>query len=51
MRNREPKVDSKGRVAIMDRRVRNPYLEKSCARKNKIVYLLYNRTMGNNNNH
>jgi hypothetical protein len=26
--NPEPKVDSKGRVTIMDGRVRNPYLEK-----------------------
>jgi hypothetical protein len=25
--NPEPKVDSKGRVTIMDGRVRNPYLE------------------------
>jgi hypothetical protein len=27
MRNPKPKVDSKGRVTIMNGRVRNPYLE------------------------
>jgi hypothetical protein len=35
----------------MDGRVRNPYLEKSYARKNKTVYLLYDQTKWNNNNH
>ena len=39
MRNPEPKVDSEGRVTIMDGRVRNPYLEKiPCEEKQDCIF-------------
>jgi hypothetical protein len=51
VRNPEPKIDSKGRVAIMDGILRNPYLENHARGRIESVCLLHGQTMWSINNH